>query len=183
MRVAGIDPSLNNFGLCKGVLTDTFDLHELKLIQTKPDNNNKKSVRKNSDDLRRAKEIYEGFSQFLSDVDLAFVEVPVGSQSARSMTSYGICVGLLASVQIPLIQVTPNEVKLASVGSKTASKAQMIKWAISLYSDANWLTQRRGGRDVVTSKNEHLADAVAAVYAGMNTDTYKQLLAFNKRIA
>ncbi|WP_218958956.1 RuvC family protein [Salinimonas marina] len=122
-------------------------------------------------------------TQFLLGVNLAFVEIPVGSQSARAMASYGICVGLLASIQIPIIQVTPAEVKIAATGSKTATKNEMIHWAVSQYSDADWLTTRRGGQDVVTNKNEHLADAVAAVHAGVKTDTFQQLLSFQRRIA
>lgn len=67
------------------------------------------------------------------DVNMVVVEVPVGSQSARSMASYGICIGILASITKPMIQVTPTEVKMATVGSKTASKQDMIDWATSAY--------------------------------------------------
>ena len=80
-------------------------------------------------------------------------------------------------------RLTMSGALLAATGSKTASKDDMITWAVSQYSDANWLTTKRGGHDIVTKKNEHLADAVAAVHAGMKTDLFQQLTAFNKRIA
>lgn len=179
MIVVGIDPSLSNFGLAKGTYHNgKFFLSQLKLINTEPDNKNKKVVRKNSDDLERAKKLYTQTKEFIDEADLLIAEVPVGSQSARAMASYGACVGILACLDKPLIQVTPNEVKLASVGSKTASKQQMIEWATTTYPSANWLTQKRLGKVELVAKNEHLADAVAAVIAGLQSDTFKQLLSF-----
>ena len=183
MLVAGIDPSLSNFGLAKGVLdlsgTPTLaSIDELKLVSSEADKTSAKTVRKNSDDLRRARALYDGFQEFIKDVELVFVEVPVGSQSARSMASYGVCIGLLASINKPLIQVTPTEVKLAAVGSKTASKADMINWATKLYPDAEWLRQKKKGEMVLVNKNEHIADAVGAIHAGLLCDQFKQMTAF-----
>jgi Holliday junction resolvasome RuvABC endonuclease subunit len=181
MRVAGIDPSLSNFGMAKGTLnfsgaSPVLQLETLQLQESQANKAQRKVVRKNSDDLERARTLYSGLQDFIQDVDLIFVEVPVGSQSARSMASYGICIGVLASIEKPLIQVTPTEVKVAATGSRTASKADMIAWATAQYPNAPWLKQ--GER--ITNKNEHLADAVAAIHAGIQTDTFKQLMAFRQ---
>ena len=186
MRVAGLDPSLSNFGMVKGSLGfnqgfPVFDLEELLLQESKSDKANAKVVRKNSDDINRARSLHDAMQGFIQDVDLVIVEVPVGSQSARAMASYGICVGLLSSISQPLIQVTPSEVKLVAVGSKTASKAQMIDWATNLYPNANWLKHKQKGEWVLGNKNEHLADALAAVHAGLATETFKQMTAFIHR--
>lgn len=186
MILAGIDPSLRNFGMVKGhfeVSQGDFGLSDITLIETSSDNKNKKSVRKNSDDLRRATEIYEGMTDFLTGVDIAFVEIPIGSQTSRAMTSYGICIGLLASAKVPLIQVTPAEVKLAATGNKNATKQQMIDWATDTFPDAPWFSHKRGGHTHYSGKNEHVADALAAIFAGARTDTFQQLLAFQKKIA
>lgn len=186
MRIAGIDPSLNNFGLSKGTLVFEgsnpvdFQLEDLLLQESKADKTNKKVVRKNSDDLERARKLHQAMQAFIADVDLVMVEVPVGSQSARSMASYGICIGILSSVDKPMIQVTPTEVKLAACGTKTASKAEMIDWATNQFPDANWLRHKSKGEMVLGNKNEHLADSVAAIIAGVNTDTFKQMGAFFK---
>ena len=158
-----------------------FDLEELLLQESKPDKANAKVVRKNSDDINRARSLHDAMQGFIQDVDLVIVEVPVGSQSARAMASYGICVGLLSSISQPLIQVTPSEVKLVAVGSKTASKAQMIDWATNLYPNANWIKRKQKGKWVLGNKNEHLADALAAVHAGLATETFKQMTAFINR--
>ena len=186
MRIAGVDPSLSNFGMAKGNLDfdqghPVFDLAELFLQESKSDKANAKVVRKNSDDLNRARSLHDAMQEFIKDVDLVIVEVPVGSQSARAMASYGVCVGLLASIAQPLIQVTPSEVKLAAVGSKTASKAEMITWATEMYPDAKWLRHKQKGQWKLGNKNEHLADAVAAIHAGLATENFKQMTAFMNR--
>ena len=84
--------------------------------------------------------------------------------------SNGICVGILANSALPLIQVDPSEVKLATVGNRTASKADMIAWAVGLYPDADWLQDRSGS---LIAANEHLADAVASIHAGMKTSEFR----------
>jgi Holliday junction resolvasome RuvABC endonuclease subunit len=178
MVIAGIDPSLSNFGLAKGAYENGhFDLTHISLAETQPDSKNKQ-VRKNSQDLLRASTLHKATKEWLSDVDLVIAEVPVGSQSARAMASYGVCIGLLASLDKPLIQVMPNEVKIAAVGNKLATKEDMINWAAQLYPTMPWLTQKRQGITYMVKKNEHIADAVGAIHAGLASDTFKQLLTF-----
>lgn len=185
MLVVGIDPSLSNFGLAKGYYyrdENVFELDELKLVETSPDNKNKKVVRKNSDDLTRAGKLFKATKAFIEDVDVVIAEVPVGSQSARSMASYGICVGILASLNIPIIQVTPQEVKVIATGSKTASKQDMIDWAYATYPKSNFIFHTRNGQQILSNKNEHLADAIATIHAGIASDTFQQLLKFQRSV-
>lgn len=175
ITVMGFDPSFRNFGMAKGSLnlvTGDFDLQELCLSETQA-SANKKSVRVNSDDLERARKQSNALQDFNEGVDLMMVEIPVGSQSARAMASYGISIGILSMLDTPMIQVTPAEVKMVT-GHKNASKAQMIEWATSHYPDAPWLKQKRKGKYEYIGKNEHLADAVAAIHAGVLTDQFKQ---------
>ncbi|UKL14804.1 RuvC-like resolvase [Stenotrophomonas phage C121] len=177
IQVAGMDPSLSNWGiaianldLSTGQMTsDPF----LDVIQTEP--SKVKSVRKNSDDLFRAQTLAEGMYEHVEFAKAVFVEVPVGSQSARAMASYGVCVGLLGSLKargVEIIEVTPAEVKIAMTGDKTASKTAMIEAAVKLYPKAPWPTHR----GIITlSKCEHMADAIAAIHAGVNTPAFSQI--------
>lgn len=176
----GIDPSLNNFGLVVAEIdvseTEyTFKIQEMLLAKSESDKKSKKTVRKNSDDLRRAKILYENMMHMIKkhNAAFAFVEVPVGSQSARAMASYGICIGVLSSCPIPMIQLTPIEVKLAGTATKTATKQEMIDAAVAEHPEANWLSYKRNGTVVLNDSNEHLADATFAIKAGMNTDEFK----------
>lgn len=175
--VIGIDAAFANTGIAIArydLANDEIHLNELRLIHTEADKANKKVVRKNSDDLRRASEVITGLNQAIKDADpaFAFCEVPFGAQSARAAWALGISVGLIAYVnsKVSLIQVTPKEVKEV-VDTKFPDKAQMIAWAVDKYPDANW--PKRAGK-VVAGKAEHMADAVAAIHAGVKTDEFKR---------
>lgn len=175
ITVVGLDPSMNNFGMVKVQYNlDTKELFDpVLLLSESVDLSGAKTVRQNSKDLETAKSHYQKLTAFLEGATLVIAEVPVGSQSARAMASYGMCIGVLASIQLPLIQVTPNEVKIAATGNKTATKAEMIEWATKKFANADWFTVKRHGTISHTSKNEHLADALAAIYAGLSTSEFK----------
>lgn len=163
---------MSNMGMVKGMLdmeSGILSDIELQLIETKPDKD--KTVRKNSKDLARAKEIYEGVHNFFSDVNIICIEIPVGSQSANAMKSYGFCIMLAVTLKQPLIEVTAKEVKKAATNNPNATKKDMINWAITQYPNLSWL---KSGQRII-DKNEHLADALASIYAGVKTRQFQLL--------
>ena len=181
-KVVGFDPSLRNWGMAQGILVPgpTPSLHIVHLSVTNPVLPKGKQVRQNSLDLESAKQLTEGALAAAKDAQAIFVEVPVGSQSARAMASYGICVGVLGALRatgIPFFEVSPIEVKLASYGNKTATKAEMIEWAINQHPEANWPTYQEHGKAIISeAKAEHMADAIAAIYAGLASNQFQQFL-------
>lgn len=182
IKVIGVDPALRNFGFAVATVDVENDkiisIDDLKLVKTEDDAG--KKVRRNSDDLRRAREHVKALQMFSDPKNgtaLAFVEVPVGSQSARAMASYGVCIGVLASCKCGMVEVTPTEVKVRATGQKTATKNEMIDWATELYPDAPWLTRTSKGEKVLKNENEHLADAVGAINAGLQTQQWAQIKA------
>lgn len=184
IKIVGIDPSLRNFGFAQALLNiHTLEYTIENLILVESENEAGKVVRKNSDDLRRASTLYNGLVRACAGASLAIAEVPVGSQSARAMASYGMCVGVLAACPVPLIQVTPAEVKLAAVGNKQAAKEEMIEWAMAKHPGANWLMRKSKGRMVPMNDNEHLADACAAIEAGLLTDQFQQAITLYRSMA
>lgn len=180
MKIIGVDPSLRNFGIVVAELdvdSMKFKIQEMELIKPEAaDKASRKVVRKNSDDLGRAKALHDGFVEACRGASIAFVEVPVGSQSARAMASYGICIGVLAACPIPMIQLTPAEVKVAMTGEKTATKEEMIEAAIKEHPEAKWLTRRIKGKLSLIGDNEHLADATGAITAGIQTNEFKGMV-------
>ena len=181
LTVVGQDPSLRHWGLSKGVYdTVTQKVTLSEVLVTEPDLPKGKQVRQNSLDLEAAKQLCEGALKASHGAQAIFIEVPVGSQSSRAMASYGICVGIIGSLRatgIPVFEVTPSEVKLAGPGKVTASKLEMIQWAVDKHPEANWPTYvRKGVRLINTSAAEHQADATAAIYAGIASNTFQQLL-------
>jgi len=179
LKVVGLDPSLRNWGIAIGdYCLDNARLQITELTVTKPALPTGKQVRQNSKDLTAASQLAEGALAAVQGADAIFVEVPVGSQSSRAMASYGICVGILGSLRAfntSFYEVTPTEVKLISVGDRKATKEQMIVWGITTHPEAPWPTQKVKGVDrVIQSTAEHMADAVAAIYAGLATPEFKQ---------
>ena len=183
INVVGLDPSLRNWGTAEGI----YDLEakKLRIMQLgliNPVLPTGKQVRQNSNDLASAFQLYKGTDAVTKGAQAVFVEVPVGSQSARAMASYGICVGVLGALRangIPCFEVSPTEVKLAGVGNKTATKQDMISWAVKAHPEANWPTYMHNGTACLSeAKAEHMADAVAAIYAGLACNSFQQMLPF-----
>jgi Holliday junction resolvasome RuvABC endonuclease subunit len=188
ISVCGFDPSLNNWGLAKGYFdTETMKLSITELDLINPEFSSSKTVRQNSKDMERARQLAFKAASAVGDVQAVFVEVPVGSQSARAMASYGICVGVLGALRaqdIPFFEVTPTEVKMATVGKKTASKAEIIERAVAMHPKANWPTITRNGEtSVVASKAEHMADAIGAIEAGIHTEQFRAVLPFISKLS
>lgn len=181
MKVCGMDPSLRSWGISKGTLVNgTLELYEIGVLH--PTLPTGKQVRQNSLDVESAKQLYSYALAATKGADVVFVEVPVGSQSARAMAGYAICCGVLGALRatgVHFVEVTPTEVKLAAAGKSTATKREMINWAMKAHPEANWPTYKEHGIQVVSeAKAEHMADATAAIYAGLACNSYQQMLPF-----
>lgn len=189
INVVGFDPSLTHWGiaeakldLIEGYLTDPV----LEVVE--PEKLKNKQVRQNSTDLFVSEQLAVKALAAARRAKVVFVECPVGSQSARAMASYGVCMGILGAIRaegIPLIEVTAFEVKKTATGNKIASKQEMIDWATALYPEANWPLYEQNGKNFVKgelhSKAEHVADSLAAIHAGVLTPTFQNLMRLFER--
>jgi Holliday junction resolvasome RuvABC endonuclease subunit len=191
--VAGLDPAFAHFGIARMHLDlDTLglSLERVRTIVTEKMAGKRKVVRQNSDDLRRARELHQALHEELEGCVVAFGEIPSGTQHSRSALGFGVALGVLASCKIPIIEVMPIETKLASVGTKTAEKPEIIAWAAERYPQAGWVryakdTRNKTGRLINRAgdlhvDNEHAADACAVIHAGVITPEFRQLLALWK---
>ena len=180
--VSGHDPSLTHWGtaegklcLVTGVLTDvTVDM----AITAKGKN---KQVRANSDDLRRAEDLAQHALTVGKRSRVNFGEFPVGSQSAGAMKSCGVAFGIGGAMRasgIIVIEVTAKDSKKVLTGDPEASKAKMIKAAMDLYPDAGW----KYYQGKLTNDNEHMADAIAAIHAGVLTPEFQQLMTLLQKV-
>lgn len=183
IRVVGFDPSMSNWGM---VATDVnCDSGEVVVVDMKVASTNKtkntKQIRVTSDDLRRAKELYALVIDFIakSNAKLIMTEISTGGspgKGTRLITAFGVCTGILASLPLPIIEVTPLDVKLAATGIRTASKEEMIEWAVQKHPEAKWKQKTIKGVKSLTNDNEHSADALGAIYAGMKTAEFKAIM-------
>lgn len=182
LKVLGLDPSLNNWGIAAGTydtITKKLTIKHVNVIKRLKDDS--KRVRQNSKDLAAAQAILKGLQPYLVEKPVVFAEVPIGSQSARAMASYGICVGILGAIRAtgtPFFEVTPTEVKLAATGDKNATKEDMIAYGLREHPVANW--PRKNDGTVVAGSAEHMADACGAIVAGLTGNEFQQLAAMQQ---
>lgn len=179
MKFVSIDSSLANTGVAVGNVgrTGIVTVSTISLTETTKTKN--KQVRASSDAIARCRQTHDFVSKIIREEDpgIIFAETPSGSQSSSGMKSYGSTCMLIASLSPPPIEVTPNEVKMASVGNKTASKKEMIKWASTKHPLVEWDKNKDG---TLKNKNEHMADAIAIAYAAVQTDEFKRIQAMIK---
>jgi Holliday junction resolvasome RuvABC endonuclease subunit len=175
--VLGVDPSLRNFGMVlTRVSRNGINVLETQLVN--PELFTKKEIkRKGFDDLRRASVISCELRKMESNCDIVIAEIPIGSQSARAMANYGIMIGILSGCEKPIVSVSPSEVKKAVTGNNFADKKEIIDWAIKAHPEENWIVKKKkDGTKVFLATNEHLSDALAAIYAGIRTEGFKIML-------
>lgn len=179
IKAIAIDPAFANMGLAR-VSIDTQSskvaCDDLKLIRT--EQLDLKVVRKSSSDLSRARVLSQALTEWCYGSTIAFAEIPSGAQSAAAAKGLGIAVGVIAGCPLPLIEVSPTEVKRLFGEKGPVSKAQIITWAMKTWPQAPWLKHK--GK--VTLANEHLADALAIVMAGMKTQEFQRLMALQNAI-
>jgi hypothetical protein len=180
IKIVGFDPSTSNWGIAKATLdisTLDFTVDDLIVIETESES--KKGVIKQSDDLRRAKIVRQGMAEACEDASFAISEIPFCNPAGYAGANFnsGLVTGVLASCPIPLIQVFPAEVKQKATGIRSATKQEMIDWAMKRFPDAPWRMRKLKGKMVPMNINEHLADAVGAINAGLDSQQIQQALA------
>lgn len=174
-RIIGFDPSMSNWGIAVGLYDETtgsVQVTDLDVI--KPDVPN--TGRKSHQDLQRAQQLAEGVLKVVQWYQPAkiYVEVPHGSQSARAMASYAMCIGILGTMRTldwDFIELTEAQVKMSAVANKTATKEDMIQWAINRHAQAPWPRRTvKGEETIIKGTAEHMADAVGAIHAGLELE-------------
>jgi crossover junction endodeoxyribonuclease RuvC len=169
--VLGVDPSLCNVGLAAvRLFPDREEVVATAVVRTEP-SAKKRKVAVSADDERRVSEITAGLDRAITEhrPHALVMEAPAGSKGARAARSLGLVVGAVVAVAwvrgIPLVQVTPLDVKRATTGRKTADKDDVIAAVERRYPGVVW-PEPWG---VV----EHAADAIGAVMAALPTETLR----------
>ena len=189
INALGIDPSLSNLGMARcWIDLDTLEIGVDDLILVHTETDKTKTVIKTADNWRRAVELRAGMLAAAQGCSIAMVEIPLmitpspgmpGGPAAASVANHnsGIAIGIVAGCPLPVIPVMPDEPKVQAVGSRRASKEEMIAWAVNKYPNAPWKTRMYRGKRELTKDNEHLADAVAIVNAGIRTNAFRHAVA------
>lgn len=175
LKVVGLDPSWRHWGIAIGSVpldTGILTIESLDTVHTEAQPKGGR-IRGSTWDIQTAYSLYEGVFEALVGADIICVEVPTGAQNNKGATGHGICLGILGSLlSNKMIFVTPQSVKKI-IGKASATKAESVALAMSKHPEAPWPMYR--GKVSVTEA-EHSADALHAIYAGAQTNEFKQLI-------
>ena len=175
VRIVGFDPALANWGAAIAeydIETGDLNLVEIGLEKTKKTKKRTKGL----DIYERSRQLNRFVRKFADRGDFVFSELPVGSQSASAAWGLSAAVATLASISKPVEFVTVKQVKEV-VGLDMPEKAEMIAWAMNNYPDADWHMRKYKGEMVPMNDNEHMADAVAVIHAGLQTKAWDSFIA------
>lgn len=181
IKVAGFDPSLRHWGIACGLYDTETKAPEITHLETvEPIVSKDKSLRASSKDTDSAAQLAERALIVGREAQAVFAEIPSGSQSARGALGNGVCFGVLGVLQsegIPIYFHSARELKKFATGRVSASKAEMIEWAMKEHPDAPWPTYKKNNEVLISAtKAEHMADAIAAIHTGVSSPRFQQLL-------
>ena len=150
LRCLGVDPGIANTGLAIVVRTPSdYKLVALRCVTSRAD----------EPEAQRLRKIYDAVDALLAEhtIDGAAIERVYHNKNVSSSIKTGKAIGavLCATGQhdIPVIELTPQQVKCASGLSSKANKANLIRAARRLF-----------GKQITT---HHEADAVFCAVAGI----------------
>ena len=166
-HILGIDPGLAKFGYA---ITDyDLNLEAFNCVETKKGNARLKAV----DDFIRYKQITRILKYLKNNYNIALIcaesmSHPRAAQSAAKLArSWGVLGFFSEELSVPVIMLSPQEIKRSLTGATNASK-QDIQDAL-----------RAKGYDLpkmAKAKLEHPADALAAIFACQYTQIFRAVV-------
>lgn len=185
VRVLGLDPSFRAFGWSVvELLPDSERVVAMGVIRTEK-SDKKRGIRVADDDYRCALELGIGLAPLVNRLDVRAVcaEGKQGSKSVKGAAcmayAWGVLAGVMSSKFLPLMQVSPQEVKKAVCGIKTASKSDVAACVVRHFE------HRDGGQDAIdrflletsksTRQREHAFDALATVVACLDSEVIRAI--------
>ena len=165
MRILGLDSSMANFGWAVAELHDTLEFLAAGVLSTKPG----QALKKGDDASIRTQQLYRWLLEVCREwkPELITVEglaIPFGKTSHKTTQqnarARAVVDCLAVSVGARLVEYSPQAMKVALTGSRSAQKPQIIAEISRRYPFLGELIAV--GR---RSASEHIADAGAAIHA------------------
>lgn len=169
MVIVGVDGGLAHMGIAASKLTRTRDALSMELlgglvVETAP-SPKKLGIRKGDDNMRRARVVAKALKEVVLMRRPALLVYEAqsfgmkGNIAARQAgTAFGVIAGIAESAGLPMLCVTPGDIKKAVCPElPKASKDDVILAVERLWPNVPWPAKR--------DNYEHLADAVAAAWA------------------
>ena len=160
----GLDPGLASCGVALVELAEPVRPVALAVLRTRP-SPKRRSILACEDSMRRAAELALGLAAWLDRLGLVAVcsEAQSWPRSAGSAAKVALAFGVLAAQAqargLPVLQASPQRVKAAVAGSRTASKGEVAEALAVRFGALPWPAGLPRGQ------REHAADALAAAVA------------------
>ncbi len=170
VNILGLDPGFQNIGYT--ILKCTPEKEEILymgIFRTEKADK-KRKVLAVDDNFRRTKEIAEFLCSTLAEWNIKAIcaEAISHPRNAGAAAKVAMTWGVIAAIshlnKIPVIQATPQEIKLAMCGIKSASKEEVEASVKTKVYVGNFLTK------VAKSHQNHAFDAAAAVLTCLKSD-------------
>lgn len=171
MIVLGIDPGFASMGVAVVDVTEHgVGVITLDVIRTQKDDRKRRTLA-SDDNVRRAREIAGRlFEAHIGAICAEAMSFPRNSSAAAKMAlSWGVICALAQVRDVPIVQASPQQIKQAVTGSKTASKLDVEAALLKRY--GNQIEQLVA--HLPDSQHEHAFDALAAVVACLDSDVLR----------
>lgn len=175
--ILGLDPGFANIGFAM-TSTSGSEVKAIGLISTEK-SNKKQKVRASDDNALRTREIVRALNMLkvygnIVAICAESMSFPRSSSvSAKMALSWGAIIAFaVLNSEIPIVQSTPQEIKRAVCGKKSASKEEVQAALVARYRD-QYLVEKLDG--IAHSMHEHPFDALGSIVAGFESDTLQLL--------
>lgn len=183
--VVGIDPGLAHLGWARVLIrSSSEELVGLGVFASRK-SDKKRNILGADDNVRRARELAKEISKVLGLIDLGEHDKQLAmprvvcaetmaflrgaSATAKLHLAWGVLVGRLESNGLPLVQASPQEVKVAACGRRDASKADVLEAMRKRFTRVDrYLNEIHPAGD-----REHAVDALAVVVACLESEVVR----------
>jgi crossover junction endodeoxyribonuclease RuvC len=168
--ILGIDPGLSKMGLALVRVNQEGErVLALDVLRTEK-SHKKRHVLASEDNVRRIQELAAALAPwFDGDVVAVCAESQSWPRSLGSATKTAMAWGIIGTIlqrrRLPSLQASPQQVKAAVTGRKTASKEQVQAALEKRYGPLDWPSRK--------ADREHCADALAAIVACLDSEVIR----------
>lgn len=174
--VLGVDPGFAAMGWCRFILGKTSEsdkVLQLGVIRTQK-SNKKANVLASNDNHRRIAEIFKLLFPLTAEISMMTAESQSWPRNSSSSAKVGMAWGVISSLttllDIPLLQMSPQELKKSVCGNKSASKEEIAEALIERY---GIVIRDVLLKDVPPGQREHAYDALGSIVATLDGEEVK----------
>ena len=174
--VLGLDPGFSRCGYCRfglDKLSQNDKVVSFGVIKTSK-SSKKRKILAADDNLDRAGQIAKKLWKLSKDASAICAESMSFPRNASVAAKMAMCWGIISAIAIrrgiPVLQATPQEIKMKICGEKTASKLDIQEKLNKTYVECLEL-----GAKIAKGQQEHCYDSLAAVITCLDSSHLKLL--------